>query len=139
MSFPSLSRSRRMCSALLGNRFRRYTAREVSFLLGPNAPGSTERRRAVLATASVPSAWLDYLSQRDAVEVGRLAGRLPTIVFLYASGASLEEILGRVGGWGTWGVERALEAACGCIAACLNDGRLTTGPGVSEDFPTRRA
>ena len=117
----ALLRLRQTRSALLGRRADRYTATEVARLLGPNGPESDERRRAVLATAAVPSAWLDELGEREAQELGRLAGRLPTIVFLYASGASLEEILRHVGGWSTWGVERALDAAARCIAARLND------------------
>ena len=117
----ALLRLRQTPSSLLGRRSGRYTASEVDRLLGPNLPESDERRRAVLATAAMPSAWLDELGEREARELGRLAGRLPTIVFLYASGASLEEILRRVGGWSTWGVEQALDTAARCIAARLND------------------
>jgi hypothetical protein len=117
----ALLRLRQTRSALLGRRSGRYTAGEVTRLLGPNGPESDERRRAVLATAAVPGAWLDELGQREARALGRLAGRLPTIVCLYASGASLEEILRHVGGWSTWGVERALDTAARCIAARLNE------------------
>ncbi len=99
----------------------RYTASEVRLLLRPSASGSAERRRAVLATAAVPGVWLSYLSQRAALETGRLAERLPTVVFLYVSGRSFEEMLHHVGGWSTVGVERALDIACACIARCLND------------------
>ena len=117
----TLSRLRQTRFALLGRQGGRYTAGEVRRLLSPNAPESDGRRGAVLAAAAVPGVWLDHLGERKARELGRLAGRLPTIVFLYASGASLEEILGRVGGWSTWSVERALDAAAACIAAGLND------------------
>jgi hypothetical protein len=117
----ALPRLRQVCSAVLGGRSGRYTGRDVRALLHPDAAESDEHRRAVLATAAVPSAWLDYLGEREARELGRLAGRLPTMVSLHASGASSDEILRRVGGWSTWSVERALDAAARCIASRLND------------------
>ncbi len=120
-------------STLLGDRSAQFTATEVRSLLSPDVPGSTQRRQATLATVAVTSAWLEYLGKREARELGRLAERLPSIVYLYAAGAALEEILRRVGGWSTWRVERALDAACACIAACLNEHPLPTGPIVSED------
>ena len=116
-----LPRLRQACSALLGGHSARYTGSDVRALLDPDAAEPDERRRAVLAAAAVPSAWLDELGEREVRELGHLAERLPTIVFLHASGASSEEILRRVGGWGTWGVERALDTAARCIAARLND------------------
>ena len=126
-----LPRLRQMCSALLGGRSARYTGSDVRALLGPDAAGPDERRRVVLAAAAVPSAWLGYLGEREVRALGRLAGRLPTIVFLHASGASSEEILRRVGGWGTWGVERALDTAARCIAARLNDRRVPSVEGAA--------
>lgn len=126
-----LPRLRQACSSLLGGRSARYTGSDVRVLLDPDAAESDERRRVVLATAAVPSAWLEYLGEREARELGRLAGRLPTIVFLHASGDSLEEIVRRVGGWSTWGVERALDVAARCIAARLNDRGLPTVRGAA--------
>jgi hypothetical protein len=126
-----LPRFRRACSTLLGGRSARYTGSDVRALLDPDAAESDERRRAVLAAAAVPSAWLDHLDDSEARELGRLAQRLPTIIFLHATGASSEEILRRVGGWGTWGVERALDAAAGCIAARLNDRSSSTAQGAA--------
>jgi hypothetical protein len=115
-----LLRVRQACAALLDQRADRYTAGEVSHLLHPDARGSDRRRQAVLEAAAVPSAWLAHLDRREACELGRLAERLPTIVFLHASGSSPEQIAQRVGGWGAWGVERALDVAARCIAERLN-------------------
>lgn len=119
----ALPRLRRACSALLDGRSGGYTQSDVRALLEPAAAEPDERRRAVLAAAAVPGAWLDHLGEREGRELGRLADRLPTIVFLHASGASSDEILRRVGGWGTWSVERALDVAAHCIAARLNGRR----------------
>src|SRR6266540_654484 len=91
---------RRHTAAWLGSPAGRYTAGEVRRLLDPKAEGADqERRRAVLATASLPGAWTERLDPREAWSLGRLAGRLPTVVGFYASGLSLDEIRERIGTW----------------------------------------
>jgi uncharacterized protein CbrC (UPF0167 family) len=70
--------------------------------------------------ATVPGDWLAHLDEREAWQLGRLADRLPTLVYWHSVGVGLEEMLARAGGWSTWRFERALDVACGCIAAYLN-------------------
>jgi hypothetical protein len=123
----ALPRLRQACSAVFDRPLARYSPRDVRALLAPAAGELDEGRRAVLATAAVPGAWLDHLGKRQAHELGRLADRLPTVVFLHVSGASSQEILRRVGGWSTWSVERALDVAADCIAARLNDREAPAG------------
>lgn len=81
------------------------------------------RRQAVLAVAARPSAWTARLDARRAWELGRLAERLPTIVYLHTSGAAPEQVCKRLGTLSALTAERALEVACGCIAAQLNAAR----------------
>ena len=105
-----------------GTRGGRYSQEEVRRLLDPRSSVVEERRRAAVEAAGLPGSWLAYLREAESRRIGRLASRLPTIVYLYTSGASLEEIQGRLGGWSTWSAEQALEAACACIAERLNRG-----------------
>ena len=120
-TFP-LRNLRRLRSALLGGRPGRYRTSEVRALLSPRAEGDTDRRRAVLATAAIPSSWAGYLREEEIAELGRVAWRLPTVVFWYQAGASVEEIGGRLGGFGgEWRARRALQLAARCIARRLND------------------
>ena len=117
-----LQRLRQLCLALSRSQSPRFSASEVQVLLAPRADAAIERREAVLTTASVPSSWTDYLRRDDARLLGRVAGRLPTIVCLYRAGHSIEEIGRRISVFGgSWLAERALEAAAQCIAARLND------------------
>ena len=117
-----MARLRRLQSTLPGRGAPRYTAEQVLALLGAEPADSDDRQRAVVATAAVPSAWTGYLSEADARELGRDAGRLPTILFWHRGGLSPEEIGRRLGLFGgTWRATRALEVAAGCIAARLND------------------
>lgn len=118
---PSLPLLRRLGFGRSDGPAPRYTAREVRALLGPAAVVD-DRGQAVLATAAVPSSWAEYLPDDEAWRLGRAAARLPTIVFWYRSGLSLEAIGRRLGVFaGPWLAERALEAAAGCIAERLND------------------
>jgi hypothetical protein len=127
-----LPRLRQLRSALSGRRASRYTATEVRALLDPQAGEVTERRRSVLATAAVPSGWTGYLRERDAAELGRVAERLPTILFWHRAGHSTEEIGRRIGLLGGPGrAERALQVAAGCIAARLNDRGLPAARGAA--------
>jgi hypothetical protein len=121
-----LLRARHAALALLGRRGEWYSPSEVVRLLRPGTRPPDERRRAVLDAAAMPGAWLGYLGRRDALRIGRFAERLPTIVFLHASGASPEQIAQRFGGWGGWEAEQALEAAAACIATRLNDRGVPT-------------
>jgi hypothetical protein len=126
-----LARLRQLCPALPGRGPGRYTPAEVLALLSPEANGPAERRRAVLATAAVPSGWTGNLRDRDTWELGRLADRLPTVVFWHRAGLSLEEIGQRISLFGgPWRARRALEIAAGCIATRLNEGGLTAVRGA---------
>lgn len=121
MAFSSLPvRLRRLLQPQALARADAYTAGDVRRLLDPGAPACADERAAVLEIAALPSVWLGELSSQQALALGRLAQRLPTIIYLYASGASPETISRRVGSWTMWGVERALDAACACMAARLN-------------------
>src|SRR6266542_16034 len=105
-AFPCL---RRIYSALLGDGFAPFTASEVRAALAePTGDQPDERRQAILAVATVPGHWTGRLREQDAVELGGLADRLPTIVSLYAQGASLALIAGRAGTRSLWRAERAL-------------------------------
>ena len=108
----------------------RYTARDVRSLLGLPQSTLDARREAVLQVAAFPSSWTGRLDKQRAWELGRLADRLPTIVSRYAAGTPLDEIGRTERCLATSTVERALDAACACIAAQLNarptaDARLT--------------
>jgi hypothetical protein len=123
---PALSilpRLRQFGSTLIGNPVRDYTPREVRQYLRPdaNTPLDPPRQQAALDVAAMPGRWMHRLDEEIAWQLGVLAHRLPTVVALYASGTSLEEIGRRTGGWSAWSANRALETACACIAASLND------------------
>jgi hypothetical protein len=98
-----------------------FSAAEVRRLLNTSEdPIDPARRQAVLAAAARPSAWTARLDASRAWELGRLAERLPTIVYLHTSGAAPEQVCKRLGTLSALTAERALEVACGCIAAQLN-------------------
>ena len=120
-----LARLRQLRPTPPGRRAPRYTAAEVLALLGPEPIGPADRRQAVLATAAVPSSWTGNITGRDAWELGRVADRLPTILFWHRGGLSPDEIGRRIGLFGgPWRARRALEIAAACIAARLNDRAL---------------
>ncbi len=111
-----------------------YTVDEVRHLLKTQTGiAHPSRARAVRATASTPGAWTDRLDRETAWKLGWISERLPMIVFFYTSGLGFEEISRRIGSWSAWEAERALDAACACIADRLNDRRLPAVRGASED------
>jgi hypothetical protein len=99
----------------------RFTAGEVRALLAAPASDSSGRRAAVLAVAAAPGAWVHRARPRDAEVAAWLAQRLPTVVYLYATGISTDELGRRLGGRGAWAVEQALNVACAAIADRLNE------------------
>lgn len=119
----------------------RYTAEEVLRLLRPSdgagaaasadgasagadvAGAEAARRETVRQAAARPAAWAELLSRRERAELGALADRLPTLIFQHARGGSVDELVRRHGGWGTWRYEQALHLAGQCIARHLNGGR----------------
>ena len=130
MALSTLSlRLRELLSPMTFGEAARYTASDVRSLLdastptNPSAEEPDERREAVLEVAARPSAWTDRLGRQQRWVLGRLADRLPTIVAFYARGTSLEELARREGCLTTYTVERALDAACACIAEHLNSRR----------------
>jgi hypothetical protein len=94
-----------------------FTAAEVERLLREDPPGP--RARAVWSCLARPQDWLpDPDIARCPVHYHR---HLTRILFWFARGDSIQGICLRLGGAETnWGVERALAAACGRIAACLD-------------------
>ena len=102
-----------------------YTGEEVRRLIDPSNHEETERETAVLTVATAPNDWLPLVDDRRRRTLGAIADRLPSLVSLYRSGASLDEMRDRFGGWSTWRYERALEIACDSIARRLNRGQLS--------------
>ena len=130
MALSTLSlRLRELLSPITFGEAARYTASDVRTLLDPSTPVHTsleeqeERRDAVIQIAARPSAWTGRLGRQRAWELGRLADRLPTIVGLYSRGVPLEEVAHRERCLTAYTVERALDAACACIAEQLNSRR----------------
>ncbi len=115
-----LSRLSRLGRPADGEHDHRFTAREVRELLGSESTGSGDRLLAVRQVAAVPSTWTGHLGKNQAWQLGRLADRLPALVYRLASGASLDEIARGERSLTAWNVDRALTAACGCIARELN-------------------
>jgi hypothetical protein len=103
-----------------------YTAREVRERLLMAAPDDP-RTAAVHAAAARTGVWLSALSDSLALDLGRAASRLPTIVFWYSQGVPAREIGQRLSPFGSeWDAERALEVATTLIASVLNRGDLAT-------------
>lgn len=87
------------------------------------------RTAAVHAAAAQISVWSSLLSQRMALDLGRAANRLPTVVYWYQQGVSLGEIGRRLSPLGSdWDANRALDAAALLIARSLNQGNVTPFP-----------
>lgn len=102
-----------------------YTEREVLDLLDPNTAPTSPRAKAILACAAQPSEWTDRLDAETRWRLGRVAERLPSVVYWRRAGLSLEEIGARLSRFGGgWIAAEALEAAARCIADRLNDRTL---------------
>jgi len=82
-----------------------------------------QRTAAVHAAAAQTGLWSARLPDRAAFKLGRTASRLPSVVFWYRQGISLEDIGRRLSGFGgAWDAEQALDAAAALIAEALNRG-----------------
>lgn len=94
-----------------------FTAAEVRQLLRGEPPG--ERAQAVRRCLARPG---DWLPDPDIAHCPpRYHRQLTRLIFWYAQGVPLAVISLRLSGEETsWGVSRALEAACQSIADCLN-------------------
>src|SRR3954470_665616 len=101
---------------------RNYTSREVRQRLQIDRPDDP-RTAAVHMAASQIGVWSSLLSQRAALELGRAANRLPTIVYWYRQGLTPGEIGRRLSPLGgAWDADRALDTAAMPIAQALNRG-----------------
>src|SRR5207237_9477935 len=88
-----------------------YTAREVRqrLLMDTHAH---PRTAAVQAAAAMTGVWANALSDDLALDLGRAAQRLPTIVYWYRQGVPASELGRRRSPFGSaWGAERALAVA----------------------------
>ena len=104
-----------------------FTAQEVRQRLQVDFATSDERTRHVHAAAAHTAVWSSRLSDRLAFELGRAASRLPSVVFWYRQGVSLNEIGRRLSPFGSvWDANRALDTAATLIAQVLNEGAITT-------------
>jgi hypothetical protein len=84
---------------------------------------SDARTAAVHAAAAQAGAWMRLLPSEAPREhcLGRVAGRLPSVVFWYTHGLPSEEIGRRLSPFAhQYSGERAIDAACAAIAALLN-------------------
>ena len=99
-----------------------YTGQEVRRLMDPANEDRTERGARVLTVAAAPHAWLPLIRHRDRRGLGAIVDRLPTLIALYRSGTSVQQMCDRFGGWSAWRYERALDLACDGIATGLNRG-----------------
>jgi hypothetical protein len=79
------------------------------------------RTAAVHAAAARTGLWSCLVSDKIAVELGRAATRLPTIVHWYRQGVSAHDIGRRLSPFGgAWDADRALTVAAALIAYTLN-------------------
>jgi hypothetical protein len=107
-------------SALRADQLELFTEEQVRDLLRPDSVGPAASRSAVLTAASISNLWLATPSGYRRTESLRLAYRIPSILFWYSRGASVDEIRLRLGEWSVWAVEDALRAACSLLPAHLN-------------------
>ncbi|MGI9146485.1 MAG: hypothetical protein ACR2IK_08090 [Chloroflexota bacterium] len=99
---------------------RTYTPEEVRLRLQLDDTGHA-RTMAVHAAAAQCGVWSSLLPEKVAVDLGRTAVRLPTVVYWYRQGVPAQEIgrrLSRFGG--AWDADRAIGVACELIARALN-------------------
>jgi hypothetical protein len=79
------------------------------------------RTAAVHAAAAHTGLWSSLVSDKIALELGRAATRLPSIVHWYRQGVSAHEIGRRLSPFGgAWDADRALTVAAALIAYTLN-------------------
>lgn len=105
-----------------------YTVAEVRKRL-KLAMDNNPRTAAVHAAAAMTGVWSSEMPDRMAFDLGRSAGRLPSVVFWYRQGMSLCEIGRRLSPFGTrWDADRALDAAAALIAQVLNRGDVEARP-----------
>jgi hypothetical protein len=103
---------------------RRFTSEEVLEHLRV-ADARDGRTAAVHAAAARTGVWANRLSDKTAFQLGRAAGRLPSVVYWYSQGVSLNEIGRRLSPFGSaWDARRALGVAAELIAAALNRGEV---------------
>ncbi len=113
------SKPRLSLPRLLGAR-PRYTVQEVRQRLQVDS-AQDDRTLAVHAMASRTTRWSCLLRDKVALDLGRAANRLPSIVFWYRQGVTAEEIGRRLSPFGgSWDANRALDAAAALIAEALN-------------------
>ncbi len=102
-----------------------YSPREVRARLLEDLSRGDPRTAAVHAAAAEIGAWMRLLPNDACREhrLGLAASRLPSVVFWHRQGLSAEVIGQRLTPFGErcYG-DRAIDAACGVIAALLNDG-----------------
>ncbi|HLZ31721.1 MAG TPA: hypothetical protein VKV73_30735 [Chloroflexota bacterium] len=100
---------------------RPYTSEEVRLRLQLDDTRDP-RTAAVHATATRSSLWSTLLPDKVAFDLGRSAGRLPTVVYWYRQGIPPHEIGRRLSGFGgAWDADRAFSVAAELIARALND------------------
>ena len=108
----------------------RFSCEEVRLHLQPGSSSDDPRTSAVEAAAAEVGAWMRLLPEDASREdrLGRAAGRLPSVVFWYREGLSAEDIGRRLVPFGErcYG-DRAIDAACGLIAALINSGHDRRG------------
>jgi hypothetical protein len=121
--WPRLRRGGSSSGRQCGDHFSAAEVRQVLTTTTDHA-GDPVRRGAVLAVAALTGDWTTRVDRRLAWELGRLAERLPTVVYLFTSGASPDEVRARLGTLSSATAERAFDAACACIAAQLNAARV---------------
>jgi hypothetical protein len=99
-----------------------YTAKEVRQRLLMDTHDHP-RTAAVQAAAAMTGVWVNSLSDDLALDLGRAAQRLPTIVYWFRQGVPASEIGRRLSPFGSaWDADRALDVAAGLIARSLNRG-----------------
>jgi hypothetical protein len=102
-----------------------FTAAEVRQRLHSEDLSDT-RTGAVHAAAARTSVWSDGAGRFDSFDLGRTAGRLPTVVFWYRQGLSCHEIGRRLSTFGgAWDAHRAIDVAAELIARALNRGDIS--------------
>ena len=101
-----------------------FTPEEVRRGLRVDVP-QDRRTASVHAAAAQTAIWSSRLPEDVALDLGRAAARLPTIVFWYRQGISAHEIGRRLSPFGSaWDGNRASEIAAALIADALNQGLL---------------